>query len=81
LKDATRINNIFQFLTEINIDTPEKMIEFIEKTKKSYLEQFGNDSGMSEYLFNGLVKLESLKKTIQDVAQDYKSFRERNNGQ
>jgi hypothetical protein len=27
------------------------------------------------------VKLESLKKTIQDVAQDYKSFRERNNGQ
>jgi hypothetical protein len=39
MKDSTRVNNIFQYLTEVGIKIPEKMIEFIDKTIKDYESQ------------------------------------------
>lgn len=81
LKDSVRINNFIQYLSAIWLNTPQDIIEFIDKTKFDYLSQIWKTIttdqetwktiNMSEYLSKWLEWLDKIKKLLTNMKKDY----------
>lgn len=82
LKDSVRINNFLQYLSTAWINTPEDIINFIDKTKANYesqkWEEITTDEweiiNMSKYLKTGLDNLDSLKEIMGKVISMYNTI-------
>ncbi len=82
LKDSVRINNFLQYLSTAWINTPEDIINFIDKTKANYesqkWEEITTDKweiiNMSKYLKTGLDNLDYLKEIMGKVISMYNTI-------
>ena len=71
IKDSTRINNIFSYMTALKIQTPQDMIAFIQETYDDYQDQVGKNQGMSEYLKEWLDGLNDIEEVVRNIENDY----------
>lgn len=85
LKDSVRINNFLQYLSTIWLETPNDIIEFIDKTKSNYEKQKWaeftitenwktNTINVSKYLKDWLDNLWKLREILVKVESEYRTI-------